>query len=498
MQKGGLTQFDDASLENERYITQKERETIEQDMEQMLTVLNRHDAESMTKKLTLKSASKRFTFGAFVVVGITLFFLVSSGGAYLFVRAKSAALIKNQNTVNFAENILARLVIQDAQTAIQQNETEIKRITDQLDAQRQQQLEVERSLSDLQSYGNRLRAENDQEVAQLESQLRNQQVASSELQRQVERRRAELELRMNEQLKIYQDEQQRQLDAINSNIQVLQSQVNEKQNQVSTLQQSLQQQTADLEEQLRQQKESASAELSAANRRLEELRQNQQARAAAVSNITTAYGAALSAVNSGKYEAAGPIINNANSQISASPYKNDPEVLRIQESLSTLSDVVAEITALQASIQKSVASAADNRVDTAQKLSEYEARAAENQRQKTALEQALSAEKTRAAALQAQLDTLNKQTASQRSQSTAQTQDLQARYTALQKRYDELYAQGQRNMQLIVNYLFLKKDGSNTNSIKPLVDNLVKQDRYYSVIGSVIARAIDPSGQLQF
>lgn len=498
MQQGGLTQFDDASLENERYITQKERETIEQDMEQMLTVLNRHDADSMTKKLALKSASKRFTFGAVVVVGITLFFLISSVGAYLFVRAKSAALIKNQNNVNFAENILARLVIQDAQTAIKQNESEIKRITDQLDAQRQQQIQVQQSLNDLQSYGNQLRAENDQEVAQLEAQLRNQQVASSELQRQVERRRAELELRLNEQLQIYQAEQRRQLDAINSNIQVLQSQVDEKQNQVSTLQQSLQQETAALEEQLRQQRESASAELSAANRRLEELRQNQQARAAAVSNITTAYGAALTAVNSGQYEEAGPIIRNATSQISESPYKNDPEVLRIQESLNTLSGLVSEITVLQSSIEKSVASATDNRVETAKKLSEYEARAAENQRQKTALEQALNAEQTRTAALQAQLDTLNRQTAAQRSRSTSQTQDLQARYTALQQRYDELYNEGQRNMQLIVNYLFLKRDGSNTNSIKPLVDNLVKQDRYYSVIGSVIARAIDPTGQLQF
>ncbi len=243
-----------------------------------------------------------------------------------------------------------------------------------------------------------------------------------------------------------------------------------------------------LQQQIEQQREASSQEIAKAQKQIAQLKKRNEQRSSAVQSITIMYKALLNSFNGGKYDDARSSLQNVNLAIEKSIYKNDSEFVSMKSSLVSISNALETIDLLQKQVSQQ--SQAFKNVGSTEESKELKAM--------------LETEKEKIALLEKEIADLSKDSESTKKLFAAREKELKnlnSRYTRLENQYKSIQTEVNKNMQIIVNYLMLKKqsaDESSVASLKALVDGLVKKDKYYGVIGVLLAQDLDPSGQLQF
>lgn len=474
---------EDSELENEQNITPEERKNIAHEMEQILASRQR---VAPSNKLTMSNSTKLFSFPIYMNIIIFILFLVSVGGVYAYFVIQDTRFLNVHEQTNFSENVLARLIIDEARQAIEEQESKIKSINDQLKEEEKKKFLLG---EDFEERTEKFIAEAEKELnvklEEFHKKLESQNIIPAEIKRRLKEYERILRVKYEEELARYKAKQrqlkEREITQFNVKIENLQQQANDRKLQLQSLEQNLDSERTLLEKQLQQQRELSSQEIVKAQKQITDLKKRNEQRVSALESLTIMYRVALNSLNDGRYDDVRQGIQNFNTALKQSAYKDDKELLRMKNSLVSISRALETIGLLEKQVLQQSQSL-DN-IDYGQDSQELE--------EKIVL-------------LEKDLATLNQDSQSKKNVVAAREKELKmltGRYQSLEGQYKAIKTDVSKNMQVIVNYLMVKKqkgDAKNIASLKTLVDDLVTQDKYYGVLGILLAQALDPSGELQF
>ncbi len=479
--------IEDSELENEQNITKEERISIAQEMEEILAARQKVSAPD---KLTISSNTRLFSFPIYVNIVIFTLLILSVSGVYIYFTTQDKRFLNIQENTSFSENVLARLLIDEAQKAIEEQENKIKSINDQLVEEGKKKSLLEKRFDEqVQEFIEEEEKKFNAEIEKYRKKLEIENISSEEIKRRVQAYERELRITQEQTLARYKQEQnekrQRDLAQFDAKVILLKQQVEDRKLQLQSLEQNINSEKEILEKELQQQREESKQEIVKVQNQITSLKKRNEKRALALESFAVTYRVALNSFNTGKYGDAQNVIQNFNSAVEQSEYKNDKELLRMKNSLFSISRALEAINILE----KQVSQQSQVLEDPSYMQNSEEIQAM------------LTSGKEKIESLEQELANLNEDSQSERAANEKKLKTLIDRYDSLENKYKAIQTNGNKNMQVIINYLMLKKQNADTTSIaslKAFVDDLVVQDKYYGVLGVLLAQALDPSGELQF
>ncbi len=203
----------------------------------MEEILASRQQVASSDKLTVSSNTKFFSFPIYVNIIIFVFLLGSVGGVYAYFAIGDRQFLNSQDTTNFSENVLARLLIDEAQKAIEEQEGKIDAINQQLEEERERQALLTQQFDErVQSFVAQAKKELNSKLDEFRRKLEGQNISAAEIERRLKEYEGQLRRKQAQELDRYKKEQEnqreRELERFNASVKVLKQQIEDRQSQL--------------------------------------------------------------------------------------------------------------------------------------------------------------------------------------------------------------------------------------------------------------------------